>query len=415
MRVLLVNTASRMGGAEWSLLELALALRDAGVEVAAAVPRGPLAERLQQAGLPVEPFPVLRLQRPRGRLGPLLRLVGLVPAGLALRRATRRVRPDIVHANSLAAAGTAWLALRATPWVWHVRDLKLPERAATTLVRRCAAAIAISPTVLSRLQILLPTAAHGRIVLIRNGIDLRRWPPGRPAARREARRALRVPDGAPLVGMLAHLVPWKRHDLFLAMAEQLAAARSEVHFALAGADLFGEHARDVAQLQARAAAGPLRGRVHWCGEVAQSVQFLDALDLLVHPALDEPFGRVICEAMAAGVVVVAMRSAGPADLIEDGVTGRLVSPAEGADGLARAAAALLSNPLHRAAVAAAARVRVAAAYDIRRTAREVAELYARCVSPAGPGSICPPCPNRALPAGALRGDGDDDRHGSVRG
>lgn len=382
MRVLLVNSVSRMGGAEWSLLELALALREVGVQVTAAVPRGPLAERLQQAGLPVEPFPALRLQRPRGRLGPLLRLFGLAPACLALRRATRRVRPDVVHANSLAAAASAWLALRTTtPWVWHVRDLSLPAHATNMLVRHCAAAIAISPAVQSRLQECVPAAAHGRIALVRNGIDLSRWPQDKPRARIEARRALGLPAGALVIGMLAHLVPWKRHDLFLAMAEQLAALRPDVHFALAGADLFGEHAHYAAELRARADGGALRGRVHGCGEVAQSASFLDALDLLVHPAIDEPFGRVICEAMAGGVPVVAMQSAGPAELIEDGLTGRLVAPDTGADGLVRAATELLANPSQRAAYASAARDRVVAEYDIQRTAREVAALYARCAPP----------------------------------
>jgi glycosyltransferase involved in cell wall biosynthesis len=398
MRVLLVNSASRMGGAEWSLLELALALREAGVQVVAAVPRGPLAERLHQVGLTVESYPALRLQRPRGRLGPLLRLFGLAPACWALRRATRRVRPDVVHANSLAAAASAWLALRtSTPLVWHVRDLTWPGGLAGALARRCSAIIAISPAVQSRLLADLPAAAHGRIVLIRNGIDLSRWPPHTPGARIEARRALELPVGAPVVGMLAHLVPWKRHDRFLDMAGKLAAPWPEAHFALAGADLFGEHARYAAELQARADAGPLRGRVHWCGEVAQSAPFLNALDLLIHPAVNEPFGRAICEAMAAGVPVVAMRSAGPADLIEDGVSGRLVPPDAGADGLVQAVAALLANPFQRVAYAAAARARVAAEYDIRRTAREVAALYARCAPPADPGVTLPTAPQGGAP------------------
>ena len=50
------------------------------------------------------------------------------------------------------------------------------------------------------------------------------------------------------------------------------------------------------------------------------------LDVLVAPSRQEPFGTVLAEAMAAGTPVVATRVGGLAEVVDDGVTGRLVGP-----------------------------------------------------------------------------------------
>ena len=53
-----------------------------------------------------------------------------------------------------------------------------------------------------------------------------------------------------------------------------------------------------------------------------------ALDVLLLPSWEEPFGRALIEAMALGVPVVATNVGGPPEIVEDGREGYLVAPRE---------------------------------------------------------------------------------------
>ena len=100
-----------------------------------------------------------------------------------------------------------------------------------------------------------------------------------------------------------------------------------------------------------------------------------AADVVAHCSRrPEPLGLVVPEAMALGRAVVATRTLGPEEVIDDGVTGILTDPEDDA-GLAAAVAGLLADRANREAMGAAA----AAAIRSDWSATAMAERFARAL------------------------------------
>jgi 2-polyprenyl-3-methyl-5-hydroxy-6-metoxy-1,4-benzoquinol methylase len=113
-------------------------------------------------------------------------------------------------------------------------------------------------------------------------------------------------------------------------------------------------------------------RVDFVGHQDDVYPWLDAIDVVVHASLGEPFGLVVVEAMALGKPVVATAAGGPVEIIEDGVSGILTRPGDVA-ALAGAVEGLLGAPTTALALGARARER-AREFSDQRTAEQFVSL-----------------------------------------
>ena len=172
-------------------------------------------------------------------------------------------------------------------------------------------------------------------------------------ARAEARARLGLdPDAFVVVG-LGRLVPIKGFDLLVralpAVAEHVPSAR----VLLVGDGAEREH------LEALAAALRLTGRLRLAGETLDVAAHLAAADVVAVPSRNEGMGRVIVEAMALGLPVVATAVGGIPDVVTDGECGRLVAP-EDVDALSVALIELGRDPALRRKLGEAAMQRAEA-------------------------------------------------------
>ncbi len=365
MRILFVNHTGLIGGAEHSLLELTNLLPQHGVTPIVAAPAGPLTERLQAAAVEVHPLPLHNLLRPRNPLAALRTLWQIRQDAQQLSRLIRRLCPDLIHANSAKAAFAATLAARRCniPALWHCRDLA--PAGARWLLRR-APAIAISQAVYDS----LPDAPQ-HIYLVRNGIDLTRFDPARHE-RAACRHQLDLPADVPLVAMVADLVPWKGHHLLLEVAARMLLQRHDIHFVIAGSSR-PEDPQLAPYLKQRATELGIGENLIWLGHCPDTAPLYVAADLLLHPATREPFGRVVCEALAMNCPVVVADAAGPAEIAREASPSavRLAVP-DSADSFATAALDLLdTDPPGRLPTRADMRL----AFNIERTAGQMVKLY----------------------------------------
>lgn len=340
---------------------------------------GPLAEALERAKVPVDivRMPAVLANTRQGDIGIATSLsprrvkstISYV-ARLAIRFRQRRI--DMIHTNSLKACVLAGFAgrLEGIPVIWQIHSV-LGSPAMSSDGRK----------LMLRLSRWLPahiicnshtTAADFELVSDRVSVI----PVGVDTSRFSADRTER--NGHAVVGMVARFGPIKGQHVFVQAAQGLATAYPSAEFVVAGTSLFGEESYELeVQEAARSRGGQ---SVRFLGFVDDVPALMTTLDVVVSPSTKpEGFGQSIVEAMLAGKAVIASAAGGPTELIEDGVTGRLVPPGD-VLALTRAISELLDDPAEAAAMGRRARERATKLYDIRETARLVEAVYERVLS-----------------------------------
>ena len=179
------------------------------------------------------------------------------------------------------------------------------------LYRKCDALVAPSE---SMAQVLREQRMNFDIDIWSRGVDRDIFYPARRDV--EWRQALGITDSTPVIGFLGRLVMEKGLDVFSDTIDQL--NRRNVNHAVV---VVGE--------------GPARS---WFESRLPNAKFVGfqggtdlaravaSMDMLFNPSVTETFGNVTLEAMACGRPVVAAKATGSQSLVEDNVSGRLITP-----------------------------------------------------------------------------------------
>ena len=314
LRVVFLDHTAAPSGAELALLTILEHLDvDRHVVLGA---DGPLRNRLEAlAGVDLLTMPE-HLEGASRAGGGGLAIVDLLPYAVRLARRLRALQPDLVYANSLRSGIYGGLASRlaGVPMVWHVRD----RIAADYLGQRRAFFTGRLIRLLSR-HVIANSSATAATLPRGVPTTVVASPLSGTAVDRPAR-------SGPLTYVSAsRLSPWKGQDVFLrAFAEAFPGGDQQA--VVLGSAHFGEHGF-ADSLRSLAGELGLADRVVFRGHRDDVMAELAQADVLVHsPALPEPFGRVIVEGLAAGLVVIARGDGGPAETITPGVDGLLYPP-----------------------------------------------------------------------------------------
>jgi glycosyltransferase involved in cell wall biosynthesis len=313
--LLAVAPVDHPGGAEIGLLRLLPRLRHAGWDVTLTTPGdGPVRRAAEQRGLAWAPLDLGGLQKGEGA-----RAVASFPKARKLAKSA-----DVVYLNGTVCGRLLPVLPRSTRALLHVHDIV--ERVPPGW-KRADVVLADSQAVADRLNGLeahvvgCPIEPEPRAVTPP-------WPPG----------------DAPVVGYVGRIERRKGVLDLVSAAHRIREAGARV--VLVGDDPYDSDAEYLGQVRSS------HGVEHY-GWVDGAAGLMPALDVLVLPSHQEPFGTVLAEAMNAGTPVVATRVGGIAEVVEDGVTGRLVPPRD-PDALA---AAVLEVLAQREAMGAAGRER----------------------------------------------------------
>ena len=299
MRILLLATARKFGGAERQLINLGRGLSARGHEILAlALFRNACFEDACRAtGVRLEVMDV------RG-VWDLNRIVA------RYLKSSLRFRPEVVY-GFLVTANLMALALRAclpaARVVWGIRSSDLDRirydrltAALNWVQRRCApiADLVIANSEAGRADVIGQGFPERNVTLVRNGFDttyFRRSAEGR----RRVRSGWQIESGEKLIGLVARLDPLKDHPTFLRAAAQAARQRPTLKFACIG-DQADNGYREGLERSAKALN--LDGRLIWAGTRRDMPEVYSALDVLtLTSAYGEGAPNSAAEAMACGV------------------------------------------------------------------------------------------------------------------
>jgi sugar transferase (PEP-CTERM/EpsH1 system associated) len=329
-----------------------------------------------------------RIRRNDVTVHALNKQAGKDPAAyLRLYRLLKQIRPDITHSRNLATLEGAVVArLAGVPQRihgehgWDIYDPDGTNRKYRAMRRLASPAIGRFVTVSRELERWLTDFVGiraSKITRICNGVDTDKFRRLEGASRSLLPEALRAP-GTIVFGSVLRFSPIKDPMNF---ARAFVAARRDPAGANIRLAMVGDgpmHA-DVERLLVEA------GVAHdaWLPGARDDVAaLLKEMDVYVLGSLREGISNTVLESMSTGLPVIATRTGGNVELVNDNVTGRLIAPGN-SDELAAAMLAYARDPNMRRTHGAAARERIEQEYSLRRMLRDYEALYRACSEQVG--------------------------------
>jgi len=367
IKVLTMLTSFHVGGTERQVLNISAGLDPDCFDLHLACLRnlGDLRKHLDQ---------VARIPRPVFDIGRLYSIRTMVEAN-HLARYIRKNAIQIVHAYGLYpnifAVPVARLA-GARVVIASIRDcgdiLKPWQRWLQRITCRLADCVLVNADAI-RETLIRQGYRPENIAVIRNGITPQET---NPENRSSIRDELGLPSSAPLVMVLSRLNPMKGVEYFLDAASIVAAKLPQTRFLIVG-DGAIRH-----ELQDRAIRLGLAEKVVFTGLRMDVPRILAEISVSVLPSLSEGLSNCLLESMSAGVPVIATNVGGNPEIVEHGVSGLLVPPRD-PPMLAAAMITMLENPDLASRFGSAGKRKIADAFSVERSVREIERLYRELV------------------------------------
>lgn len=330
------------------------------------------------------------LQQGKGRgtdlyhaLGGYVRLSYCIPQILRLMRLIKANNIDLVHINGTSTGHGREIilaaALAGVPSLCYVQGFNEFQAVDWQIARLVDQFVYCSNAIGEHCTPPNGVPSANACTIYPGVVDVEKW--SRPYDASRIRREFGWTDRDFVVGVIGRLVGWKGQDVFL---RALAEVKREVpnvkgllvgkpDTAHGGPD--GELSSFYLHLLALTESLGLSDNVHFAGFRSDIPEILAALDVLVHSSTEpEPFATAVIEGMMAGCPVIATKAGGMPEMIEDGVTGRLVPPGD-PESMAQAILFYCRNKVQAKRIAMAGQQRATRDLTAERHVNEFCALY----------------------------------------
>jgi glycosyltransferase involved in cell wall biosynthesis len=303
------NHGAFIGGGEYSFLELLCNLPKTW-EILSVVPEtAALTSKLRERGVDTRTIPLTPMRS--------LDIPKVFSCIMAHAWLCAKYRPALVYANGSRAAFYGGIAgrLHRLPVVWHCRIADKDPFLDAVLCILSSCIIANSNATAARFK----PSIHRKIRIVYNGLDLK-WLRDPLVEKAEFIR-----NDWKVLLVVARVSRDKRHDIILSSFEKLAKEDPTVHLVCIGSnDALDPIWWDL--MQQRTQQSALKERIHWIGHVKDVRPWYKVAHMLLLGSESESFGRVVVEAMACGVPVIATRVGAIPEILREKIDGILITP-----------------------------------------------------------------------------------------
>lgn len=407
LRVLFINDTSRNGGPGRTILDILKFLDPARLHRTVLIPRDDVASRrlieagaleniLFERGLIENIYePLSRPMERRDFDAPsplkLLRATGNILRGVLgmvrLLRLVRRERFDLVFCNGTSAnfVGGVIAAVTGVPAMWHVLYPSV-----SSAIRPLHHWLAARKDV--RAIICVSGATSGqfsglgdKVRVIHDALDIDEF--DSDAARPALRQELGLDEDAVVFGSHGRILPRKGYMELIQAARILAGRLTPVQRAKCRFVILGDTPQDMRpdhleECRALVRELGLTDLVHFIGFRPEVQAYLADFDVSIIPSIyEDPLPRAVLESMALSKPVIVFDVGGMAEMVSDGVEGRVLAghPPD-VQGLAEACLSYFADPDTWRQRGKAARARVERDFDARRHSRALEQAIVRICS-----------------------------------
>ena len=368
IRVLFLCEFGTRNGGENSLLAVLPSLQQEGIQPVVAAPApSELAEQLVRQQVETVSW------NPRVVTGQQDSIIGRREM---IGQLIDTVQPDLVHANSLSMSRLAGpvTSRLGIPSVGHLRDMMNISTQAIRDLNQHGRLLAVSQATCD--WYVARGVDSQRVQVLYNGVALDQFFPADNQG--TLRRDLGLAEDVPILGGIGQLGLRKGWEILLEAMSMVHTDFPEVHLTVVGErHSEKQEAIDYEQhLVEMAGHGQLRGHVHLLGRRDDVPALLQQWTALIHPARQEPLGRVLLEAAASGCPVVATEVGGTREIFPAAASdGALLVPPESPREMAESICQVLRLPRLRHDLAAAGQHRARRCFDVLQSAGHLVEHY----------------------------------------
>ena len=287
-----------------------------GWQLTAAVPgQSEFAAALESAGIAVHPWSVRSADQTRKTAQQISSELGELIAN---------VTPSIVHFNSLSTSriGGPITKELGIPSLGYLRDIMKLSKKAISDLNQINRLVAVSNA--TRQWHIDQGIEPARIFTVYNGVDTQRFGPLCPnqpppsIQQNNIRTELSIPPQAPVFIFVGQIGMRKGVDVLIKSFFEVA-AQTDAHLLIIG----DRHSRKDEAIQyhqnlvAAVDSSAYQTRVHWLGRRNDIADIMAQATMLIHPARQEPLGRVLLESAASGLPIVTTNVGGSAEILNN--------------------------------------------------------------------------------------------------